>query len=169
MPVERRFELPQSAHWRGLLGRLSHTFPVPSATLSNNSGLLVAALVFAVAYVADSHSRNAGIDGARLSGAIVAVGRVTAPEAGFLVVHSGNAARNSIDPAALAYVPVRAGVSTDITVELRRTTPRRDPLFVVLHSDTGEKGVFEYSANNFGTDPPRAAAGDLVWAKVSIE
>ena len=169
MPVERRFELLQSAHWQSLLGGMSHAFPVPSANLSSNTGLFVAVLVFAVAYVADSDNRNAGIEGARLHGATVAVGRVSAPEDGFLVVHAGNAARNSIDPAALAYLPVSAGVSTDVRLELRQTTPRVEPLFVVLHSDTGQKGVFDYGANDFGTDAPRAAAGDLVFAKVAID
>ena len=54
----------------------------------------------------------------------------------------------------------------DLKLELRRTAPGLTPLYVVLHSDTGRKGVFDYGPKNLGTDAPRAAAGDLVWAKV---
>lgn len=166
MPFHRRLESLVVALGRNLLGRLLHIVPARAGHLSVKRGPLIAVLVFAFAYLADSANRHARIEGAHLSGAAVAVARVSAPEDGFLVVHAGNSARNTIDPPALAYLPVPSGVSTDLKLELRRTASGLTPLFVVLHSDTGRKGVFEYGPKNLGTDAPRAAAGDLVWAKV---
>ena len=167
MPFHRRVKSLVLALGRNLLARLLRIVPARAGHLSVKRGQLIAVIVFAVAYLADSANRNARIEGAHLSGAAaVAVARVNSPEDGFLVVHAANSARNTIDPPALAYLPVRSGVSTDLKLELRRTAPGLTPLYVVLHSDTGRKGVFEYGPKNLGTDAPRAAAGDLVWAKV---
>lgn len=169
MSFERRLNFPRTAQWHALLRCLSQSSSVVSARadLSTNAGLLVAVMVFVVAYVADGANRNAGIDGARLNGSAVTVARVNAPDDGFIVIHSGGAERNSIDPKGLAYVPVRAGLSTDLTLELHRSVSPEAKLFVVLHSDTGQKGVFEYGASKLDVDGPRAAGGELVWASVS--
>ena len=76
----------------------------------------------------------------------VTVAEVVAPQAGWLVIHCS---RDGNLAAVIGLAPVHAGVNRNVTVPILRTlaTPT---LYVLLHSDAGQPGVYEFP----GPDAP---------------
>jgi len=79
----------------------------------------------------------------------VTVASVTAPDAGFVVIHADSG--ESTPGPVVGFAPVDAGTTTGVTVELDGELT--DVLWPMLHVDTGEEGVYEFGEVE-GVDGP---------------
>ncbi len=89
------------------------------------------------------------VDGGQLT-----IAEVDSPGPGWLVIHVQTDGKPG---AVLGYVPVKAGVNTNVmvTVDDSEATP---VLYAMLHTDAGQVGVYEFP----GADGPVQADGQMV-------
>jgi hypothetical protein len=85
---------------------------------------------------------------------LLTIASVTLDVPGFLVIHAGDA---SAFGAVLANVPLAAGTTNDVVVEVP-ADGRTDILWPMLHVDTGEAGVYEFGTVE-GADGPVVVGG----------
>lgn len=85
----------------------------------------------------------------------VTIDSVILDEAGFVVIHAGDAESFG---EVIGFAPVEAGMSTEIMVEL--TGEATAVLWPMLHTDTGEVGVYEFGEVE-GADGPVAVDGQV--------
>jgi hypothetical protein len=82
----------------------------------------------------------------------------TISQDGWIVVHESNAdGTGPLVPQSVVQVPLRAGTSTNIAIDLGRRFDTGTTLWPMLHIDTGQIGVYEFPA----ADPP-VVVGDMV-------
>lgn len=91
---------------------------------------------------------------AMIMGNELVINRVQSPGNGWIVIHAMSGANGELG-AVLGSVPVKAGISTDIVVELSEVAPE---LIAMLHVDKGAIGVFEFP----GADEPLLIDGKQV-------
>lgn len=90
-----------------------------------------------------------------LQGNTLSVGSITLDAAGWVVVHKSNAANDGPEVPGIISTPVRleAGTTSDVAVTLTEAVSADAVLYVMLHTDNGEIGSYEFDGNN-GFDGP---------------
>lgn len=106
------------------------------------------------------------VSGQAASGSII-VDRVLAPTGAWVVVHLDD---DGAPGQRVGLLLIPAGESTDLTVRLD-PLPLTDRLFVAVHADRGEPGVFEFDMMNKinSPDQPFFIAGEEVATAVSVK
>jgi hypothetical protein len=99
-------------------------------------------------------------------GSSVTATEVVAPGSSWLVVSL--ATTSGVPGDVLGVVPVGAGTSRGVTVELQAVVGKKVPLVASLHADLGQPGRFDYSMVNVGDSPdqPYVAGGQTVRVRV---
>jgi hypothetical protein len=91
---------------------------------------------------------------------------VNSPEDGFLVVH---VMTDGKPVKVIGHAEVKKGENTGIPIILDTTPKAGDELGLMLHSDTGAKGKYEFGIDGSSEDAPMTADGEVVISKVSVE
>ena len=91
---------------------------------------------------------------AMITGKELVINRVQSPDDGWIVIHAVSGANGEAGEV-LGSAPVKAGVSTDVLIELSNVAPE---LVAMLHVDKGALGVFEFP----GADAPLMVDGKPV-------
>lgn len=81
---------------------------------------------------------------------------------GFVVVHEMDAEGKPVAPGNIGYRAVRAGDSNNVVVRLTKRVPKGAKLMVMLHDDTGKKGVYEFAPGATAEDKPTIVNGAAV-------
>lgn len=102
---------------------------------------------------------------------VVYVESITLEEDGYVVVHASNEAGDGPQVPEIISQPVylEAGAYANVGVPIKddATVEAGDVLWVMLHEDTGEEGVYEFDGNN-GLDQPLMNNGEVVVTSITI-
>ncbi|WZL87833.1 hypothetical protein VS868_09440 [Salinimicrobium sp. 3283s] len=102
---------------------------------------------------------------------VVYVESITLEEDGYVVIHESNDAGDGPQVPEIISQPVylEAGAYANVGVPLKEdaTVEAGDVLWVMLHEDTGEEGVYEFDGEN-GLDSPLTKDGDIVVTPITI-
>jgi hypothetical protein len=102
---------------------------------------------------------------------VVYVESITLEEDGYVVVHASNEDGDGPQVPEIISQPVYLGAGTypNVGVPLKDdvTVEAGDVLWVMLHEDTGEEGVYEFDGNN-GLDQPLTNDGEVVVTSITI-
>lgn len=98
----------------------------------------------------------------------VTVSHVVMPSDGFVVIHAVTDGQ-VMAPQSIGHTMVKAGESTDVSVELEYAPPAGESYVAMLHEDTGEKGAYEFGPDNTEVDKPVVKDGKPVTVKFTIE
>ncbi|XKE44404.1 hypothetical protein LG302_13640 [Halomonas organivorans] len=128
--------------------------------------LAAAALTFGLAGTAAAQNLEVS---AQSVGNTATVDAVDVDEAAFVVVHESDAQGNIVAPASIGHAAVAAGGETDIRIPLEREVTAGERLFVMLHRDTGEPGVYEFGPGSVDVDPPMIREGKPVVRPVPVQ
>jgi hypothetical protein len=88
----------------------------------------------------------------------ITIDSVTMDADGFVVVHASNPDGTVIAPDSIGHVAVAAGTHQNVAVPLDQPVAAGDVVHVMLHTDTGEIGVYEFRTGMTEFDPPVAGA-----------
>ena len=88
----------------------------------------------------------------------ITVASVTMDADGFVVVHASNADGSIIAPDSIGHVAVAAGTHENVVVPLTQGVAAGDVVHVMLHTDSGEIGVYEFMTGMTEVDVPVAGA-----------
>lgn len=104
-----------------------------------------------------------------LQGNMLSVGEVTMDAAGWVVVHASNANNDGPQVPEIISTPVQldAGTSSDVAIELTEAVDADAILYVMLHTDNGVIGEYEFDGEN-GFDGPVIVDSDIVLEAVTI-
>jgi len=91
---------------------------------------------------------------------------VTAPEDGFLVVHTMVDGRPG---EAIGHAQVKKGENSGVPVILDTTPKSGDELTLMLHADTGTPGKYEFGMDGSTEDAPAMADGKVVMETVTVK
>ena len=130
-------------------------------------GLIVAAGLSGAAF-AQSMTPNVTASDQDVSGGSVVAQSVTAPEAGWLVIHRTDA---EMKPGpVVGHAALAAGMNENVSAELSEDVASGDMLMLMVHSEAGgkEQGVFEYTLGA-KEDGPIRVDGKLVTAMVTAQ
>lgn len=106
---------------------------------------------------------------AQPAGRVVAIDEVTSPGPGFVVVHATDADGKALLPASIGATPVPGGVSRHVAVTLSEPVRAGDRLVVMLHTDSGAPGAYEFGPASIAEDKPVMHQGRPVAATVTVE
>lgn len=98
-----------------------------------------------------------------LQGTTLTIEQAVIDAPGWLVIHADNGSGSFGEVIGQTYLP--AGISYDVEVELDASMIT-DPLYPMLHYDTGEEGVYEFGTVE-GADSPVAVSGNVVVAPMN--
>ena len=105
----------------------------------------------------------------------ITIGKVTAAQDGWLVIHNDDGSGNIVLPGIIGKVQVSEGVTENIEVTLDESVSYTvgQKLFPMLHIDTGEIGEYEFDGNN-GLDSPEvfgnaAFPGNVIFTSLTVE
>ncbi|MEN3794342.1 hypothetical protein [Fulvimarina sp. MAC3] len=131
---------------------------------------LLASAGFATAAFAQSDNMTPGVTASNqdVSGGSVTAESVTAPEAGWLVVHRTDA---DMKPGpVVGHTALQAGENENVTADLDEEVASGDMLMLMVHSEAGgnEEGVFEYTLGAT-EDGPIKVDGELVQTTVTAQ
>ena len=100
------------------------------------------------------------------AGSTLKVDSVKATEDGFIAVHakSGDSAGDVI-----GYAPVMQGDNANVEITLDKEVQPGDELELMLHTDTGEKGKYEFGMEGSQEDGPAMADGKPVSKTVRVQ
>lgn len=131
--------------------------------------ILIASAIAAIATGAlaagDAHPLVKAADQS-VSNGIVSAAEITAPEAGWLVVHK---VKPSGKPGpVVGHAPLRAGKNTDVAAILTEAIAPGSRLMLMIHSEAGgnKRGIFEYTLGA-KEDGPIKRGGKLVMTTIT--
>ena len=103
-----------------------------------------------------------------IQGNTLTVGEITTNATGWVVVHASNANNDGPQVPEIISTPVQlqAGTSTDVAIELTEAVNADDVVYVMLHTDNGVIGAYEFDGSN-GFDGPAMADGNMVIESVT--
>lgn len=84
----------------------------------------------------------------------VTVASVTMDVDGFVVVHAANPDGTPVVPDSIGHAAVTTGTTINLVVPLEQPVAAGDKLFVMLHGDSGEIGVYEFKTGSTDVDLP---------------
>lgn len=84
----------------------------------------------------------------------VTVASVTMDVDGFVVVHAANPDGTPVVPDSIGHIAVTTGTTINLEVPLDQPVAAGDKLFVMLHGDSGEIGVYEFKTGSTDVDLP---------------
>ena len=105
-----------------------------------------------------------------LSQNMVHVSNVTLDRSGFIVVHAAADGGPEVPAIISEALPVEAGSSDDLMVELTDFSSLEDgaTLYVMLHTDDGEAGVYEFDGASGIDNPIFDAEGNIVMTAITV-
>ncbi|MFZ6051490.1 DUF7282 domain-containing protein [Halocola ammonii] len=107
----------------------------------------------------------------RLSQNMVVVESITMSEDGWVVIHADNGNGGPVVPGIISTPKfVEAGTSTDVKVALEQTAEFEsgDDIWIMLHTDTGVEGVYEFDGNSGEDGPILDSDGNVVTSPITI-
>ena len=130
-------------------------------------GLLFLSLLGA-SYLYNSRTPHIAAREQYLTGTRLVVNEVTAVHDGFVVAHPIDEKGNPVLGKSLGYTSVKKGMTTDVAIDVGEILMSGTRLVVVLHSDTGTIGKYEYAATPTDKDRPVMRSGKPVAALITI-
>ena len=106
-----------------------------------------------------------------LSQNMVSIESVTLDKDGWIVIHKDNGSNGPVVPDIVSMpTRVEAGTSTNVMVELTSDTSISDgdKIWVMLHTDDGVMGTYEFDGSNGLDAPLKDASGDVIMTSVNI-
>ncbi|HDZ38636.1 MAG TPA: hypothetical protein ENH62_10175 [Marinobacter sp.] len=108
-------------------------------------------------------SEGPGLDvSAQKAGNEVTISSVKANASGFVVIHDSNTEGKPVVPSSIGHTMINAGHNSDVKVTLDHTVKVGEKLFVMLHEDTGKKGIYEFGPGSVNVDKPVVDEGHVV-------
>lgn len=98
----------------------------------------------------------------------VLIAEVAAEEDGFIVIHNTNEDGEPVVPESIGATPVSAGMNEGVAVALDEEITADTILVAMLHSDSNENGIYEYSADDTEVDGPVTLDGEVVSEPFSV-
>lgn len=100
----------------------------------------------------------------------VVISEVTLSDDGFVVIHRDNGSGGPVVPDIMAdAVALEAGTHTDVEVSLEgEALTDGESLWVMLHTDDGTKGTYEFDGANGFDGPVLDADGNIVMSSIEI-
>ena len=99
----------------------------------------------------------------------ITVGTVSLPADGFVVVHAANEDGTPTVPDSIGHVAAPAGKSENVVVPLEFPVAAGGTVYVMLHEDSGELGVYEFKTGSTDVDLPVTVDGGPVITPITIE
>lgn len=99
----------------------------------------------------------------------ITVGTVSLPTDGFVVVHAANEDGTPTVPDSIGHVAAPAGKSENVVVPLEFPVAAGDTVYVMLHEDSGELGVYEFKTGSTDVDLPVTVDGAPVITPITIQ
>ena len=99
-------------------------------------------------------------------GTSVTVASITVAQDGWVVIHQVKDGKPVV-PTSICHTHVKAGTTMDVPVALTEAV-ETGQVIAMLHSDDGERGVYEFGADSTDNDLPVSVDGKVVVAPITI-
>jgi hypothetical protein len=103
------------------------------------------------------------------AGATVTIAEASLVGPGFVVIHATDAEGKPLVPGSIGATPLPGGDSRNIAVALSAPVAPGDRLVAMLHTDSGQAGVYEFGTASIAEDKPVMHFGHPVTAVIELQ